>query len=79
MNYRNKSAKPVMLSYTLVVMRDTSARRSNNGGAEPVKSQWISGVFLPAGESKAEVIAITVPADMLVANAVVQGMSYEQR
>ena len=77
--YRNRSAKSVTLSYDLIVVRDTSARRVASGGAEPLKSRQITGVMLAAGESRDEVISIAVPAKILVANALVESMSYEQQ
>ena len=76
MRYRNRSAEPVTLSYDLIVVRDISARRAASGRSEPLKSRQITGVMLAAGESREEVISIAMPAEILVANALVESMSY---
>jgi len=76
MHYRNQSSKPVTLSYDLVIMRDTSSRRSSSGGAQPVKSRHVVGIDLAAAEAKDEIVSITVPEKLLVANAVAENLSY---
>ena len=78
MRYRNRSTRSATITYHLVVMRDTSAKRSLSGGAEPVASRQISGVVLAAGESRNEVVEITIPEKFLIGNAVVDDLTYEQ-
>ncbi len=68
-----------MLSYDLVLMRDTSAKRSSSGGAQPFTSQRIDGVVLAAREARQEFVTISIPANVRVATAIVQNLSYETK
>jgi uncharacterized membrane protein YebE (DUF533 family) len=77
MHYRNRTQSTIVLSYDLVIMRNTSARRSMSG-AEPLTGRHIAGIILAAGDSKEEVIALVVPAKVLVAKATVEYVSYER-